>query len=104
MAILLDLAWGMPTPLPIAAAIGILLSFSALLGDLTVSAMKRDAGVKDAGKLIPGHGGVLDRFDSYFFSAPIAYLCCYLHLRCVNLRGARDFPSLVGAAWSGWAG
>jgi phosphatidate cytidylyltransferase len=44
-----------------------------MVGDLAASAIKRDKGIKDYGKLIPGHGGVLDRFDSVIFTAPIIY-------------------------------
>ena len=52
---------------------GLLVAAAAQTGDLAESAAKRQAGIKDAGHLIPGHGGVLDRFDSMLFSAPVMY-------------------------------
>lgn len=52
------------------SAIGALIS---MVGDLTASAIKRNYGIKDYGTLIPGHGGILDRFDSVIFTAPIIY-------------------------------
>ncbi|CAE7748634.1 CDS5 [Symbiodinium sp. CCMP2592] len=81
MALLCDKAWGFPSDPLISGLVGALIFCASLLGDLVVSAMKRDAQVKDTGSLIPGHGGILDRFDSYFFAAPVAYFCWYAYLK-----------------------
>lgn len=55
------------------ALIGIIGSIIAQIGDLSASLIKRYTGIKDFGNLIPGHGGILDRFDSILFTAPIVY-------------------------------
>jgi phosphatidate cytidylyltransferase len=60
-------------PLAHGLAIAFALAIGALAGDLSASALKRAAGLKDFGRLLPGHGGVLDRFDSYMVAAPLAY-------------------------------
>ena len=48
------------------------------VGDLAASAIKRNHEIKDYGKLIPGHGGIMDRFDSVIFTAPITYFLIIL--------------------------
>jgi phosphatidate cytidylyltransferase len=57
-----------------AVILGVLLSSTAVLGDLIESLFKREAGVKDSGKFFPGIGGILDLLDSLLFNAPIMYL------------------------------
>ena len=54
--------------------IGFVCGFTGQVGDLFASSIKRFAGIKDFGNLLPGHGGVLDRIDSVLFSAPVVYL------------------------------
>jgi phosphatidate cytidylyltransferase len=57
-----------------ATILGVILSFTAVIGDLIESLFKREAGVKDSGKLFPGIGGILDLLDSLLFNAPIMYI------------------------------
>jgi len=62
---------------PCAIVIGVLVCIFGPLGDLSESLMKRDYGMKDMGKMIPGHGGIMDRFDSTFFTAPVVFYVVY---------------------------
>ena len=77
-------AWGArlmrwPRPLLLGALYGFMCAVMALIGDLTVSLLKRSAKVKDTGTLLPGHGGLLDRLDSYLLvSAPAYFFVVFL--------------------------
>jgi phosphatidate cytidylyltransferase len=60
-------------PIGTAVWVGVMLAIVGMVGDLSESAVKRAAGVKDSGSIIPGHGGVLDRLDSLIFAVPVLY-------------------------------
>ena len=62
----------------IALAMSLFLPFTATLGDFTESYFKRQAGVKDSGNFIPGHGGMLDRMDAFMITIPVLYI--YLNI------------------------
>lgn len=64
-----------------AVVLSLLIMLSAQAGDLAESLIKRDRGVKDSSHLIPGHGGILDRFDSLFFAGPVVYVYIIVILR-----------------------
>lgn len=65
---------GVSLPLPVAALLGAAGALVSMVGDLAASAIKRDHDIKDYGKLIPGHGGIMDRFDSVIIAAPLIFI------------------------------
>lgn len=73
--------WGLGQNSLHALALGPLAAFAAQAGDLAESVIKRAAGAKDSGTLIPGHGGMLDRVDSFVFAAPVVTLYVLAFIR-----------------------
>jgi phosphatidate cytidylyltransferase len=67
------IGWLLGLPIVHGIALGVVVAIAATVGDLAESLIKRQIGAKDSGKLIPGHGGVLDRLDSLLFSAAVVY-------------------------------
>jgi len=66
-------------PLPLSICLGAIIGIIGTIGDLAESQLKRDAGIKDSSNIIPGHGGILDRFDSILFTAPVVLIVLIIY-------------------------
>ncbi|MDF1525312.1 MAG: phosphatidate cytidylyltransferase [bacterium] len=73
VSVLLKMLSLVPWSIPFALSAGLCIAVLAQMGDLAESMLKRDAGVKDSGSLIPGHGGMMDRVDALLFTVPVFY-------------------------------
>ncbi len=82
--LIVNFLFGYPLSSDWTIAFALLVGIAAILGDLVESSIKRGAGMKDSGDIVPGHGGVLDRFDSLIFVFPVSY---YFILVYYNLNG-----------------
>ena len=72
-SVILKMLGLIPWSIPFALGAGLCIAVLAQMGDLAESMLKRDAGVKDSGSLIPGHGGMMDRVDALLFTVPVFY-------------------------------
>lgn len=80
MSILFSYILKLPINWMEAIFLGVVLNILSVMGDLALSLIKRDIGIKDYGQLIPGHGGFLDRFDSFIFTLPAFYYFIMIYI------------------------
>lgn len=78
VAIVFQLVYPFTMPIYLLVGVALIISVFGQIGDLVASAYKRHYNVKDSGNILPGHGGILDRFDSLLFVLPILYIVQFI--------------------------
>jgi len=86
--VMVNIIFGSPLSYLWVIVLGFVVSLTAICGDLVESMIKRSAGIKDSGRILPGHGGFLDRFDSLIFVFPVSY---YFIVLSYAVNGVRIF-------------
>ena len=83
--LLLSYFFKLPFSLLLMGIVAVFAGIAGQIGDLAESALKRASNCKDSGKILPGHGGVLDRIDALLFGVPICYFAFLISVRLISI-------------------
>jgi len=85
-ALIVNLIFSLPLSILWTVIFALFIGLSAVAGDLFESSIKRGIGVKDSGSILPGHGGIMDRFDSLFFVFPVSYYLIIIYYYIMGVK------------------